>query len=142
MPLVAGSDFLREGEANTGHVIVTRHLASTLWPGEPAIGKVLLAGPSDRLTELEVTGVVGDAYFGGRITDNPPRFIFTAIDARPGPPGETTFYVRHSGSTDLLHPRSRARCAKRTAAFQSPRCARSKAISLRSRRLSGYSQCC
>ena len=51
-----------------------------------------------------MTGVVGDAYFGGRVTDNPPRFIFTAIDARPGAPGETTFYVRHSGSTDLIAP--------------------------------------
>lgn len=104
VPLIAGNDFRREAGTNAGHAIVTRALASTLWPGEAAIGKVLWAGPPDRLTELEVTGVVGDAYFGGRITDNPPRFMFTAIDARPELPGETTFFIRHSGSTDLIAP--------------------------------------
>ena len=104
VPSLAGDDFRREAGTNAGHAIVTRALASTLWPGEPAIGKVLWAGPPDRLTELEVTGVVGDAYFGGRVTDNPPRFMFTAIDARPELPGETTFFIRHSGSTDLIAP--------------------------------------
>ena len=63
-----------------------------------------MAGPPDRLTELEVTGVVGDAYFGGRVTDNPPRFIFTAIDARPAPPGETIFFIRHAGASDGIAP--------------------------------------
>jgi putative ABC transport system permease protein len=101
---VAGDDFRREAGANAGHAIVTQQLASTLWPGESAIGKILLAGPSDRLTELEVTGVVADAYFGGRVNENPPRFIFTAIDVRPNPPGETTFFIRHGGSTDVIAP--------------------------------------
>ena len=104
VPLVAGADFGREPGVNAGHAIVTQQLAFTLWPGESAIGKVVVAGPTDRLTELEVTGVVADAYFGGRVTDAPPRFIFTAVDARPGPPGETTFFIRHSGSTDLIAP--------------------------------------
>jgi predicted permease len=104
VPLVAGDDFRREAGANAGHAIVTQQLAATLWPGESAIGKILLAGPADRLTELEVTGVVGDAYFGGRVIDAPPRFTFSAMDARPGPPGETTFFIRHSGSTDLIAP--------------------------------------
>ena len=103
MPLIAGNDF-RHAESNAGHAIITRQLAATLWPGESAIGKVLVAGPSDRLTDLEVTGVVGDAYFSGQVSENPPRFIFTAIDARPGPPGETTFFVRHSGPADLIAP--------------------------------------
>jgi hypothetical protein len=104
VPLVAGADFGREPGANAGHAIVTQQLASTLWPGESAIGKVVWAGPTDRLTELEVTGVVADAYFGGRVTDAPPRFIFAATDARPDPPGETTLFIRHRGSTDLIAP--------------------------------------
>jgi predicted permease len=104
VPLIAGDDFRREAGANNRHAIITRQLASTLWPGEAAIGKVFWAGPPDRLTELEVTGVVGDAYFGGRVTDSPPRFMFTAIDARPEQPGETTFYIRHSGSADTVAP--------------------------------------
>jgi predicted permease len=104
VPLVAGGDFRREPGANNRHAIITRQLASTLWPGEAAIGKVFWAGPPERLTELEVTGVVGDAYFGGRITDNPPRFMFTALDARPEQPGETTFLIRHTGTADTVAP--------------------------------------
>ncbi len=104
VPLVAGADFRREGGANAGHAIITRQLAATLWPGESAMGRVLLAGPSDRLTELEVTGVVGDAYFSGQAREGAPRFIFTAIDARPNPPGETTFYIRHSVPMDVVAP--------------------------------------
>jgi hypothetical protein len=102
--MIAGNDFRHETGANAGRAIVTRQLASTLWPGESAVGKILVAGPPDRLNELEVVGVVGDAYFGGRVSDNPPRFLFTAIDARPGQPGETTFLIRHSGPTDSIAP--------------------------------------
>jgi predicted permease len=104
VPLIAGNDFRREAGANAGHAIITRQLASTLWPGEPAIGKVFWSGPPDRLIELQVTGVVGDAYFGGRVTDNPPRFMFTALDARPEQPGETTLLIRHTGAADTVAP--------------------------------------
>ena len=104
VPFIAGADFRREGGTNAGHAIITSQLAATLWPGESAIGKVLVAGPSDRVTELEVIGVVGDAYFSGQVQEGPPRFIFTAIDARPNPPGETTFFIRHSVSTDIVAP--------------------------------------
>jgi predicted permease len=103
VPMIAGNDF-RHAESNAGHAIITRQLAATLWPAESAIGKVLVAGPSDRSTDLEVTGVVGDAYFSGQVSENPPRFIFTAIDARPAPPGETTFFIRHRGPTDVIAP--------------------------------------
>jgi predicted permease len=104
VPLVAGGDFKRGAGANAGHAIVTRQLAASLWPGESAIGKVLVAGPADRLTELEVVGVVGDAYFSGEVSEQPPRFIFTAMNAHPNPPGEATFFIRHIGPTEVIAP--------------------------------------
>ena len=85
-------------------MIVTRQVAEALWPGESAIGKVLLAGPDDRAVEAEVIGIVRDAFFAGRSNQTRPRYVFFANAERPGPPGETTFYIRHSGSQDVLTP--------------------------------------
>jgi predicted lysophospholipase L1 biosynthesis ABC-type transport system permease subunit len=85
-------------------VIVTRQLADALWPGESAIGKVLVAGPDAAAVEAEVVGVVRDAFFAGRGTATRPWYVFFANAERPGPPGETTFYIRHSGSQGALGP--------------------------------------
>jgi ABC-type antimicrobial peptide transport system permease subunit len=79
-------------------------VAEALWPGESAIGKVLVAGPDDRVVEAEVVGIVRDAFFAGRSNETRPRYVFFASAERPGPPGETTFYIRHSGSQDALAP--------------------------------------
>ena len=104
VPFLAGTDFSRDAAANAGRAIITRDLATALWPGESAIGKVLFAGPSDRLTELEVMGVVADAYFSGQANGYAPRFLFTATDSRPRPPGESTFFIRHRAPTDVVAP--------------------------------------
>jgi predicted lysophospholipase L1 biosynthesis ABC-type transport system permease subunit len=85
-------------------VIVTRQLAEALWPGQSAIGRVLIAGPDARAVEAEVVGVVRDAFFAGRSNDSRARYVFFASAERPGPPGETTFYIRHSGSQRTLGP--------------------------------------
>jgi predicted permease len=104
VPVVAGGDFRRGAGANAGHAIVTRQLAASLWPGQSAIGKFLVAGPAERSTELEVIGVVGDAYFSGEVSEQPPRFIFTAVNAGPNPPGEATFFIRHTVPTEVIAP--------------------------------------
>ena len=85
-------------------MIVTRQVTEALWPGESAIGKVLIAGADARALEAEVVGVVRDAFFAGRSHETRPRFVFFANGERPGPPGETTFYIRHSGSPETLGP--------------------------------------
>ena len=85
-------------------MIVTRQVAEALWPGESAIGKVLIAGPDARAVEAEVVGIVRDAFFAGRSNETRPRYVFFANAERPGPPGETTFYIRHSGSQRALGP--------------------------------------
>jgi len=104
VPVVAGRDFTRAGNSSSRSAIVTRQLADTLWPHESAIGKVLLTGPADRLARSEIVGVVENAYFNGRGTEGPPRYVFFSNAERPAAPGETTFYIRHRGQRDAMAP--------------------------------------
>ena len=104
VPFIAGRDFRAHETGARPSVIVTRQVAEALWPGESAIGKVLIAGADARASEAEVVGVVRDAFFAGRSRETRPRFVFFANAERPGPPGETTFYLRHSGSPETLGP--------------------------------------
>ena len=104
VPFVAGHDFRPHEIPTRRSVIVTREVAVALWPGESAIGKVLIAGPDAGAVEAEVVGVVRDAFFAGRSNDTRPRHVFFSNAERPGPPGETTFYIRHSGSQAALGP--------------------------------------
>ena len=102
VPFVAGQDFSPDQPRSRRGVIVTRQVAEAVWPGESALGKVLVAGPEDRAVEAEVVGVVRDAFFAGRSNESGQRYVFFAVAERPGPPGETTFYIRHSGSQAAL----------------------------------------
>jgi predicted permease len=104
VPFIAGLDFRPDDTRTRRSVIVTRQVADALWPGESAIGKVLVAGPDAAAVEAEVVGVVRDAFFAGRSNETRPRYVFFADAERPGPPGETTFYIRHSGSQRPLGP--------------------------------------
>jgi predicted permease len=104
VPFIAGQDFRFDETRTRRAVIVTHQVAEALWPGESAVGKVLVAGPDARAVEAEVVGVVRDAFFAGRGSDTRPRYVFFATAERPGPPGETTFYIRHSGSQAALGP--------------------------------------
>jgi predicted permease len=104
VPFIAGHDFRPHETRTRRAVILTRQVAEALWPGESAIGKVLIAGPDARAVEAEVVGVVRDAFFAGRSNDTRSRYVFFSNAERPGPPGETTFFIRHSGSQRALGP--------------------------------------
>jgi predicted permease len=104
VPLVAGRDFSAAARGPRPQAIVTRHLAETLWPGAPAVGKTLLAGAGDRGFEVEVVGVVKDAFFAGKGSDTRPRYIFFSAADRPSPPGETTYYIRHRVARESIGP--------------------------------------
>jgi predicted permease len=104
VPLVAGRDFTRAGRSSSRSAVVTRQLADTLWPHESAIGKILLTGPTDHPTRAEVIGVVENAYFSGRGTEGPPRYVFFSSAERPAAPGETTFYIRHHAGLEAMAP--------------------------------------
>ncbi len=105
VPFVAGGDFTAAAARARRTAIVTQQLAQALWPGDQSIvGKVLLAGAANAPVEVEIIGVVRDAFFGGRGTESAPRYIFFSTVERPTPPGETTFYVHHRGAHDAVVP--------------------------------------
>ena len=98
----AGHDFDALNTSARRAAIITQDLAETLWPGEPAVGKTLIAGASDRPLRAEVVGVVRNAYFGGRGGAIHPRYVFFSNHEQPGPPGETTFLIRHDASEETV----------------------------------------
>lgn len=98
----AGHDFDALKATGPRSAIITGDLAEALWPGEPAIGKVVIAGTSTGAFRAEVVGVVGDAYFGGRGSATHPRYIFFSNHEQPRPPGETTFVIRHTAPEDTV----------------------------------------
>ena len=104
VPFVAGRDFRGDTSISRPPAIISRALGETLWPGESPIGKVLFAGPTERMFETEVIGVVQDAFFEGRGRDGRPRYLFFAASDRPSAPGETTFYLRHTGPQQSVAP--------------------------------------
>jgi predicted permease len=104
VPLVAGHDFTRADRSSPPPAIVTRDLAETLWPHESAIGKILVAGPPDGRTRAEIVGVVENAYFSGRGSEGPPRYVFFSSRNRPSSPGEATFYLRHHAGLETMAP--------------------------------------
>jgi predicted permease len=90
----AGHDF-DPNTAGRRTVIITKDLADALWPNEPAVGRLLVAGARDRAIRAEVVGVVEDAYFGGRGSATRPRYLFFSSHEQPRAPGETTLLIRH-----------------------------------------------
>jgi predicted permease len=104
VPLIAGHDFPETRRAAGRSAIVTRHLAETLWPHESAIGKILYAGGTGQASRVEIVGVVEDAFFAGRGTEGRPRYVFFPNGEHPAAPGETTFYIRHSGAMESTAP--------------------------------------
>jgi ABC-type antimicrobial peptide transport system permease subunit len=53
---------------------------------------------------VTVIGVVRDAFFAGRATGTPPRYIFLPEAHILSPTGQTTFVVRYGGRADMLGP--------------------------------------
>jgi predicted permease len=104
VPFHAGHDFDPLKTPGLRSAIITRDLADALWPGEPALGKVVIAGTSARAFQAQVVGVVGDAYFGGRGSAIHPRYIFFSNHESPRPPGETTFLIRHTAPQETVAP--------------------------------------
>ena len=111
-------------------------------PHESALGKVLLTGPPDRCQAEEVIGVVENAYFSGRGTEGPPRYVFFSSAERPPSPGEATFYIRHHSGLEAMAPAVARAFARPTDEFQLRACARSRRRSRRKWRRSGFSPRC
>jgi len=61
LPLLNGRAFdERDRDGSMPVVMINRHLAETLWPAEPPIGRRIKLGQADSLPWLTIVGIVGD----------------------------------------------------------------------------------
>jgi putative ABC transport system permease protein len=82
--------------------VINQDLAESLWPGQSAVGRSLQLRPGH--APVEVAGVTANALFSGYGNEVRPHFVFLSQLQEPSPPGETTFYVRYSGTLDAIAP--------------------------------------
>jgi ABC-type antimicrobial peptide transport system permease subunit len=96
--------------------VINRNLAETLWPGESALGRMLIVGRQKQ--PVEVVGVVPNGAFSGFIGADGEfagaqrslrrSFIFLSEGQSAGTPGERTLHVRYKGSLEAIAPAVRA----------------------------------
>jgi putative ABC transport system permease protein len=99
--LAAGQGFGLARESGGPAVLINQHLAETLWPGSPALGRHVEIGDS-QTRRAEVVGVVPDAFFSGFRPDPRPSFVFFSTADDPPSGAEMTFYVRYDGPVDRI----------------------------------------
>jgi predicted permease len=103
--LSAGRSLTTEDRNRAGGVaMINENLANSLWPGQPAVGRLMTYGAGQQ--PVEIVGVVRNAYVTGFNPERPdmhPKFVFVAeqpvftANGRDEPPlpGDVTFYLRH-----------------------------------------------
>jgi predicted permease len=101
--LLAGRD-VDASAADGGGIpaIVNERLASTLWPGQPAVGRLLRVRSTPQ--PLVIAGVAPNAFYSGYRRSTDPNFIFISANHAPPPPEEVTLFVRYGGSQDEIVP--------------------------------------
>jgi predicted permease len=100
---LAGREFTADDRSATRAVaIINQDLADALWPGQAAVGHVveLRAGHGP----VEIVGVTANALFSGFSRETRPYYVFLPQSQEPAQPGETTFYVRYTGTLDTIAP--------------------------------------
>ena len=97
---------------STPAVVINRNLAEALWPGQNAVGQMMMFGAAQR--PVEILGVVPNAYVAGFNPERPdprPNLVFAPEHVAfsggrggddPGGPGGLTLYVRHSGDLETV----------------------------------------
>jgi predicted permease len=100
-----------EGRATA---VINRRLAGELWPGESALGRMMLLGEGRH--PIEVVGVVPngafsgvgkDGSFKGIGNDERPSFLFLAESSDASAPGAKTFHIRYTGEMERIVPELR-----------------------------------
>jgi predicted permease len=82
--------------------MINEDLANALWPGQSAVGQTLILRPGQ--PPAEIVSVAPNVLFGGYATQTRPNFVFLSQQHEPAPPGEMTFYIRHTGTLDAVAP--------------------------------------
>ena len=64
--LLAGRWFTDDERADTSvHLVINQSLAQSLWPGENAVGRILMSGTAEAPRQHRVLGVVADVAYAG-----------------------------------------------------------------------------
>jgi len=106
-PPIAGREFVPEDARRTTAIaIVNQNLAEQLWPGESAVGRILLYG--DVRQPHEIVAIVPNANFTGFRLDPTPNFVFLPEHQRAEDRGFARFYVRYLGALETVVPALRA----------------------------------
>lgn len=117
IPSLIGRDFVADERTRTTRsAFVSRNLADALWPGASALDQRVLLEQEAELAgtgvqprrvipsqEVQVIGIIPDGFFSGFRREQ-RRFIFLAAQQQPASPGETAFYIRHTGRVDAIAP--------------------------------------
>jgi predicted permease len=78
IPLEAGRDFSAQDMHSGAGVVISRHMASELWPGESAIGRTVRIGESGRSTEI--IGVAADIKHRN-MAERPGAYLYRPLRA-------------------------------------------------------------
>ena len=98
---IAGREVAAD-DARAGRMaMINQDLADALWPGQSAVGRTLQLRSG---LPAEVVGVAPNALFSGYGRQTRPNFVFLSQRQEPVPTGETTFYIRYSGTLDTIAP--------------------------------------
>jgi predicted permease len=100
-PVAGGEMATDDRGAGRAVAVINQDLADALWPGQPAIGHVFEARAG---RVVEVVGVAPNALFSGYGNETHPYFVFLSQREEPAPPGETSFYIRQTGTLDTMAP--------------------------------------
>ena len=98
-----GREFSSREARRTGQeVLITQHLAESLWPGESPVGRTFQLGA--RREPVEVVGEVPNGVFSRFQRETRASYVFQPVQPGPLPRGDVTitFYVRHTGALDSI----------------------------------------
>jgi predicted permease len=100
---LAGDDFdARGADRGTIAAIVNQGLADALWPGQPAVGRMLRLASYPKL--VLITGVAPNGFYSGYRRESDPKFLFMSARHTLPASQEMTLYIRYSGTLDDIVP--------------------------------------
>jgi putative ABC transport system permease protein len=106
IPMLAGRDFGDEDTPTSPRsIIISQALAERVWPGESAVGRVLLT-TSNPPAQLIVVGVVKDVVHSGLDPEaaQSPDVYLSFYQQPPRSPSRASFLIRYAGAYEAIAP--------------------------------------
>ena len=99
VPIDSGREFVDRDTTHGSPVVISRHLAQTLWPGERAVGRTIRIGDAAEL--VEVVGVAGDIKHRN-MSEAPDAFIYRPLRLESHRQGLTVIVSTHDDPRTAL----------------------------------------